>query len=305
MSKFYMLVGLPGSGKSTEAEKINAKVFSSDKLREELYGDENIQGDNTSLFAELHKRIKKCLIEGNDCIYDATNINAKRRKAFLQEIKKIDCEKICIFVATDFDLCIERNNNRDRKVPYNVIKKMYLTIDIPQYREGWDNIIVKRNLIEDKEYNIFKYMDYLNTLNHENPHHLLTVGYHIQAVTKHIINEYKLTFAGDIDRLKRLTKAAFYHDIGKGFTKTFINTKGEETEVAHYYGHEHVSAYLYCIYEKEEDFDLYVADLIGLHMRMYCQSDNKEKTYQKIKNMVGKREFEDLCILHEADVICS
>ena len=59
MTNFYMLVGLPGSGKSTIAKKMieknpNIKVFSSDSLRKELWGDENKQGDNSKLFNELH-----------------------------------------------------------------------------------------------------------------------------------------------------------------------------------------------------------------------------------------------------------
>ena len=46
-----VLVGLPGSGKSTYANKIkNAILCSSDKVREELYGDENIQGDKQKVF---------------------------------------------------------------------------------------------------------------------------------------------------------------------------------------------------------------------------------------------------------------
>lgn len=58
-----MLVGLPGSGKSYIAQELmekdkNIQLFSSDKLREELWGDESIQGDNNKLFAELHNRIK-------------------------------------------------------------------------------------------------------------------------------------------------------------------------------------------------------------------------------------------------------
>ena len=79
-----MLVGLPGSGKSTISNELNGEVFSSDALRKELWGDENTQGDNTLLFNELHKRIEKGLKEGKNCIYDATNINAKKRIQFLQ-----------------------------------------------------------------------------------------------------------------------------------------------------------------------------------------------------------------------------
>lgn len=309
MNKFYMLVGLPGSGKSTISNELGVKIFSSDTLRKELWGNEEIQGDNKLLFNELHNRIKECLKKGEDCVYDATNISAKRRTQFLNEIKKIKCKKMCIFVATDFNVCLQRNNLRDRKVPYEVIKKMYFNIDIPQYREGWDEIIIKRTRDNMNDYDIFKFVDILEKLNHDNPHHLLTVGAHIQAVVKYIMDNYKLTFAGDIDRLERLLRAALHHDIGKKITKTFINSKGEETEVAHYYNHERVSAYMYLMYEKDEEMKdiervLYIADLIQLHMRMHCHNGDKEKAHEKIRNMVGQREFEDLCILNEADSMC-
>lgn len=311
--RLIMMVGIPGSGKSSWSkelsERYNAEIFASDKLRKELWGDENIQGNNKELFKELHKRIICALKESKNCIYDATNIYEKNRTQFLKDISGIDCEKICVIALTDFDICVARNEQRDRRVPYEVIKKMYLNIDIPQYREGWDKIIIKRTRDDLKDYDIFKFIYHLETINHDNPHHLLTIGAHIQAVVKHIMDEYQLTFAGDIDRLERLLRAALHHDIGKEFTKSFINNKGEETEVAHYYNHEKVSAYMYIMYEKENELEntkriLYIADLIGLHMRMHCICGDKEKSYQKIKNIVGKKEFEDLCILNEADIIC-
>ena len=65
--KLFCLVGLPASGKSTYAKKLseqyNAKIHSSDALREELFGDvDAISKDkNDILFEELHKRIKKDL----------------------------------------------------------------------------------------------------------------------------------------------------------------------------------------------------------------------------------------------------
>lgn len=309
MNKFYMLVGLPGSGKSTISNELNGEVFSSDALRKELWGDENTQGDNTLLFNELHKRIEKGLKEGKNCIYDATNINAKKRIQFLNKIKNIKCEKICILVATDFNVCLQRNNLRGRKVPYEVIKRMYFNIDIPQYREGWDKIIIKRTQDEMNDYDIFKFVDYLETINHDNPHHLLTIGGHIQAVVKYIMDNYQFKFAGDIERLECLLRAALYHDIGKKITKTFINSKGEKTEVAHYYNHEKVSAYMYIMYEhteelKDVDKILYIADLIGFHMKMHCYNGDKEKAHERIRKLVGQREFEDLCILNEADIIC-
>lgn len=94
---FTMLCGLPGSGKSTYAKKLSQEtksiVCSSDAIREELCGDENLQENNEDVFKILHKRIKENLKIGNNVVYDATNINSKRRRAFLSELKRIECVK--------------------------------------------------------------------------------------------------------------------------------------------------------------------------------------------------------------------
>ena len=52
MSSFVMMIGLPGSGKDYFIENMLSEyvVCSSDKIREEWYGDENIQGDNEKIF---------------------------------------------------------------------------------------------------------------------------------------------------------------------------------------------------------------------------------------------------------------
>ena len=130
-----MMCGLVASGKSTKskelAEKYNATIFSSDALREEMFGDVNDQLHNQELFVELHKRIKDYLRNGKSAIYDATNINYKRRMAFLAELKSIQCEKICVLMATPYEECCERNEQRDRKVPEHVIRRMYMGFDVP------------------------------------------------------------------------------------------------------------------------------------------------------------------------------
>lgn len=309
-NKLYMLVGIPGSGKSTIAKNLDAKIFSSDDLRKEFWGDENIQGDNNLLFEELHKRIVKSLKNNEDCVYDATNLSSKRRIQFLKLISDIDCEKICILVVTDYELCLRRNKERERKVPESVIKNMYKSIEIPSYREGWDDIRVIVNKIEDKDYDMIALVDRLTEIPHDNPHHLLSIGDHIIAVTKYIVDNYSLIFAGDSDRLYRLICAAFSHDIGKEFTKTFFNTKGEETDVAHYYRHENVSAYMYLLYEDSLNIKLdtktvlYIADLIQLHMKMHAYNEEKSKVLERMKKIVDKEEFIDLYILNQADEKC-
>ena len=149
---FLMMCGLPASGKSTIAQELakefNATIFSSDDLREEMFGDINDQEHNQELFVELHKRIKDCLKSGNNAIYDACNINYKRRMSFLAELKNIPCEKSCFLIATPYEECEQRNASRDRKVPEHVIKKMYHSFDVPYWYEGWDDIVIIRDDVQ-------------------------------------------------------------------------------------------------------------------------------------------------------------
>ena len=130
-----MMIGLAGSGKSYHAkelaEEYDATVFSSDALREKMFGDVNHQADNDVLFKELHKRIRECLASGKSAIYDACNISYKRRMEFLKSLNKIPCEKIAVLMATPYEVCLERNAQRERKVPEYVVKRMYMSFNVP------------------------------------------------------------------------------------------------------------------------------------------------------------------------------
>ena len=145
MSKFYMLVGLPASGKSTIAvnlfnSNINSRLRSSDGLRSELLNDINDMSRNGEIFDLLHSIIKADLYFERDTIYDATNLNADRRKEFLKSLSLLKCEKICIFVNTPYDICIERNLKRERVVPISVMEKMKDNLQKPDMSEGWNEI---------------------------------------------------------------------------------------------------------------------------------------------------------------------
>lgn len=88
MQNFFMMVGLPGSGKSTFARNVlsaspGAVVHSSDEIRRELLGDKNDQTQQALVFSTLHERVFSDLRAGKNVVYDATNINYKQRKQFV------------------------------------------------------------------------------------------------------------------------------------------------------------------------------------------------------------------------------
>lgn len=298
MTKFIMMVGLPGSGKSLRAKNLavkeNAIIHSSDNLRQELFGDKNTQDNNEELFKELHRRIKQDLKGEQNVIYDATNISYKRRKAFLEELKKINCEKICYLVATPYEKCLDQNKSRKRQIPEYVIKKMYLSFYIPQYYEGWDKINIIWN---DEEYNfdiheLFNGANGLNKISQDNPNHTLTIGEHClkcAGICEELVDDFELNMA------------ALYHDIGKRFTKQFKNSKGEDTDIAHYYQHHLVSAYDSMFYLRWlDDYTmLNVVKYIQWHMQPFFIKTDKAKN--KLINLIGQTAYEKLLILHKAD----
>ena len=153
---FMMFVGLPGSGKSTFAKELKAKMdrikglnetvlLSSDELRKEMFGDENDIEHNGEVFNEMRRRTKENLKAGNNVIYDATNISSKRRTNFLKhELRGIECEKVCVYMPTIWYECIENDKKRDRQVGREVIIRMRNQLDIPMYNEGWDYIKIHK-----------------------------------------------------------------------------------------------------------------------------------------------------------------
>jgi predicted kinase len=293
-----MLCGLPASGKSTYAKKLaevhNANIHSSDEIREELSGDINNQNINDLVFRTLHSRIKEDLKNGKSCIYDATNINYKRRMGFLNELNNIPCEKICYLVATPYEECLKNNANRDRKVPEEVIERMYRNIDVPYWYEGWDRVeAIYLNYDYLKYYGVSSdfYRDTMN-FNQNNSYHTSTLGNHCKEV-----------FYAMAEETLELQIAGLLHDCGKLFTKTFTNSKGEVTEQAHYYNHERVGSYNSLFYNKYCGIDcLEIATLIRWHMQPYFwERNNNEKLHNKYRKLWREALYRDIMLLHEAD----
>lgn len=294
MTKLIMLIGLPCSGKSTIseqlAEKYNATIFSSDELRTEMFGDVNDQDHNQELFVELHKRIKACLNSGKSAIYDACNINYKRRMAFLAELKNIPCEKICVMMATPYEECIRRNSERDRKVPKYVIERMYYNFHIPYWYEGWDDIRVEYNGHEGHYGKPVEFVRNYKDYDQHNSHHELTLGEHCLRASLRLDNEASIT----------TFCATYIHDCGKPETATFINSKGVVTEECHYYNHQYTSGYKALFFDYSNPLD--VAIIVMWHMQPYFwEKDNNEKLHNKYRKLWGEDLYRDVMYLHSAD----
>ena len=299
MSKLFVIIGLPGSGKSFEARKIaeeeTAIIVSSDAIRKEINGDENDQNNGGKVFEIAKKRLKEALTEGRNVIMDSTNISCKRRIALLEEMKKYATESIAVLMATPFEMCVERQNLRERKVDVEVITRMYHNFQVPYYYEGWNKIEVVypgRHWTDRCSKNIIDLITGCGELfdfDQKNPHHQMTLGWHMNACYEYVRHR-----SDDVS----LCEAALFHDIGKIKTQTF-DTNG----VAHYYQHHCVSGYDslfefgFCFNDDER---LLRAAYIQWHMGPYFWKE--EKTQKKYKNLLGDEFYNNLMLLHEGDV---
>lgn len=146
MSKNVLIVmcGLPASGKSTYAEWLaESGVFCGvcpDKIRGELYGDENIQGDGKQVFTIAHARIEDLGKDGNNVVFDATNIDRKTRKDLVKKMRPHFDIIICKWFSTPLTTCKLRNAKRERQVPEEVLDRMYERFRPPMLDEGFDII---------------------------------------------------------------------------------------------------------------------------------------------------------------------
>jgi len=299
MATMYMMVGIAGSGKSYVAAQIGAPVVSSDAIREEMYGDESIQGDANRVFNEVHRRIKEYLANGEDVIYDATNLSAKRRKGFLSQLPK-DVRKVAVVVATDIDLILKQNAERERHVPEDVIMRMYRSFQFPEVSEGFDRVDVVVH--PDNKSSVESELKKCESFDQKNPHHSATLGVHMEEAGR-----YAYERRGEMpDRVseRMLVDAARLHDIGKPDTQTFVKPNGVVDTSAHYYNHENVGAYkLACMRDHMGYTEAQWAAIIRLvqhHMDGYSFKGDKE--YAKFGAVYGADMQKAIRIIHDADL---
>ena len=282
MVEFRMYVGLSGSGKSTLAQDFitenrnptredKYRYLSSDRIREELYGDENCQDNPAAVFELMNQRTVDSLAAGVSVVYDATNLSAKRRKAFIRRIKQCVKHSViftAVVVACPLDTCIFQDKTRKRTVGTAVIMKQLAAFQIPTKHEGWDNIILEythdRATIEAHAGN---YVMEAYEMQHENPHHNDTVFQHSVAVADIMQRDYEreepLPFPEIVQFIRSI---GLLHDIGKVCTKTY-----DENGIAHFYGHNSASAYLSLFFPAKFTTEqvLMRAAIIGWHMRHF------------------------------------
>ena len=297
----YIMIGLSASGKSTIGEQIvrecDCVIVSTDKIRGEICDGGVIdQTQNEEVFKIFHSGIKDNLLKGINVIADATNINMKARRSLLENVKKVDCNKIAYVIPKSVEQCIEDNIYKEYPVPHHVIQKQMMNFQIPFYEEGFDEIVI-HNFNNEYVNDVFVKDCYesMENFDQKNPHHTMTLDKHCEFATdrfKHIsgyiYTEYPF--------------AASLHDIGKLFTQKF-----DDDGVAHYFQHENVGCYYLlsnvqnikqCRDYSDEEM-LNILFLVNYHMMpMSWNSDKAKRTWRR---RFGDYKYQLLLDFNECD----
>lgn len=148
MATLYMLVGVPGSGKSTwiKNNDHNSVVLSTDNYVEraaEKYGktySEVFQDTIGYATEQMEKDLLQAVRNERDIIWDQTNLTAKARKGKLSRIPK-SYKKVAVYFSVPQDLRDRLASRPGKTIPEPVIISMINQLQPPTKEEGFDEIV--------------------------------------------------------------------------------------------------------------------------------------------------------------------
>jgi predicted kinase len=137
--RIVVLVGLPGSGKSTYVEQLGAGVLSSDTIRKLLADDETIQTIHDRVFQTLRYLLRHRLELRRPVTYiDATNLTPQERRPYIGIGKTFGCTLEAVYFDVPLAVCRERNRARRRVVPDEALDSLAAKLVPPSEAEGFD-----------------------------------------------------------------------------------------------------------------------------------------------------------------------
>jgi len=281
-----ILVWLPWSWKSYYTKQLdnNYIIFSSDNYRLKILSDENDQTQNDlvfwTMFNDCFNEIIQCL-NTKKYIIDSTSINKKDRLKFInflgtkqKEFLKVWINSINIIykVFNIFpEFSYKQNLQRDRKLPFEIISKVYKRFQYPLYKDFQYFKLIKLNYkIEHIDNNILfnqqinNYIWYIkelifdwNLTNFDNLFEIWKIKelwlthwnsiYHKESVYNHIYNVFSNSLK--LEAPIEVKLSTLFHDFWKLYAYNNTDYKWNIINKINFNWHEWISYNLYKLYK--------------------------------------------------------
>lgn len=128
----YLMVGYPGSGKTTTSRLISAMTGAehiwADHERKEMFGTPTHTADESrQLYAVLNKKAEELLAQGRDVVYD-TNFNFFKDRERMRQLAAVhNAQTVLVWVQTPKDVAFRRASIDTHHQPTRILG------DIPKH----------------------------------------------------------------------------------------------------------------------------------------------------------------------------
>lgn len=152
MKKIILLAGLPACGKSTFARRLETEphaaiVICPDEFRKVITGQDFFRPAEEFVWATVKATVRTILTYRDKFVcVDATNLTVGSRKQWVDIAKELEIPIDIMWFDTPIEVCLERNEKRERKVPVSIIENMEKSKVKPTYEEGFTNIWDKEEI---------------------------------------------------------------------------------------------------------------------------------------------------------------
>lgn len=137
MSRLILFCGVPGSGKTTIAASLAAKLpqsahIQTDKVRAMVRPQQYSARESRFVYSAVIVMGRQALIAGYDAILDGTFPREGFRKEALDKLAHLSSAHLVVHTVCDIDLALKRNAARAEVVPKDRLLRIKRRFEVPE-----------------------------------------------------------------------------------------------------------------------------------------------------------------------------